>query len=120
MSRDYHDRRVKTGAEKPLRRLLTKGGLSNILKKFMATIIRYIDLYFVYDELDAKVIKNLLEDYQIECALRQTDVFKDPVTEEVHSQNMVSVEEDKLDSAQQIIKDAIQRGVISQKGGFTQ
>jgi hypothetical protein len=51
--------------------------------------------------------------------LRQTDVFKDPVTEEVHSQNMVSVEEDKLDSAQQIIKDAIQRGVISQKGGFT-
>ena len=97
---------------------MTKGGLSNILKKLMATIIRYIDLYFMYDELEAEVIKNLLEDYQIECTLRQTDVFKDPVTEEVHSQNTLSVEEDQLDSAQQIIQDAIQRGIISQKGAF--
>ncbi len=98
--------------------LLTKGGLSNILKKLMATRIHYIDLYFMYDELEAEVIKNLLEDYQIECTLRQTDVFKDPVTEEVHSQNTLSVEEDQLDSAQQIIQDAIQRGIISQKGAF--
>lgn len=84
----------------------------------MATVIRYIDLYFMYDELEAKVIKNLLEDYRIECTLRHTDVFKDPVTDEVHSQNMLSVEEDQLENAQQIIQDAIQRGIISQKGAF--
>jgi hypothetical protein len=38
----------------------------------MATRIKFIDLYFLYDEVDARVIKTLLEDYEIDCTLRPT------------------------------------------------
>jgi hypothetical protein len=84
----------------------------------MATRIKFIDLYFLYDEVDARVIKNLLEDYEIDCTLRPTRVLKDPMTSEEVSENMIAVEEDKVENAQKIIRDAIQKGIISQKGAF--
>jgi hypothetical protein len=84
----------------------------------MATRIRFIDIYFLYDEVDARVIKNLLADYEIACTVRNMNVYKDPLTEEAHSEKMIAVEEDRVENAQKIIRDAIQKGVVSQRGAF--
>jgi hypothetical protein len=84
----------------------------------MATRINFIDLYYLYDDVDARVIKNLLEDFEIDCSLRQVKVYKDPLTDREHSEKMIAVEEDKVEKAQKIIKDALQKGIVSQKGAF--
>lgn len=84
----------------------------------MATRISFIDLYFLYDEADAKLIKALLEDYQIDCTLRPLGVRKDPFTEKEYSEKMIAVEEDKVERAQKIIIDALHKGIISRRGDF--
>ncbi|MBI5561045.1 MAG: DUF2007 domain-containing protein [Deltaproteobacteria bacterium] len=81
----------------------------------MATMMRYVDVYSPFDEIEANIIENLLDDYDIEHTTRPTEVQ----SEEGVLELMISVEEDRVGHAKKIITDAINNGVISPQGGFT-
>ena len=84
----------------------------------MATRVRFIDLYSLCDEVDANIIENLLDDYDIEYLVRQYGAGSAPAMEGV-VEKMISVEEGRIGEAKQIIKNAIDNGFISEEGEFT-
>ncbi|GEM_PF-1827427 len=99
--------------------LLTKRRLLNILKMPMATRIRFIDIYSLYDDLDANIIENLLEDYDIVCLIKKFDAATGGAAGDGGNvEKKISVEEDNVESARQIIADAVKEGLISNKGRF--
>lgn len=83
----------------------------------MASRINFIDLYSFYNELDASVIEILMEDYNISCAIR-TLGFLSSTDMGDYIEKRISVEEDKIENARRIIRDAIRSGVISKEGRF--
>ena len=85
----------------------------------MATRVRFIDLYSLCDEVDANIIENLLDDYDIEYLVRQYDARSASVAMEGVVEKMISVEEGRIGEAKQIIKNAIDNGFISEEGEFT-
>ncbi|MEE9614352.1 MAG: DUF2007 domain-containing protein [Thermodesulfobacteriota bacterium] len=89
----------------------------------MATRIRFVDLYSLYDDIDADVIGNLLEGSDISCMVRQLETADDSVDDdslgtEEGSIKMISVEEDGVEKAKKIIEEAIAGGIISGGGQF--
>lgn len=84
----------------------------------MATKINFIDIYSFYDELDANVIENLFEGYNISCAVRTFGSFRSPAGVNSFNEKRIAVEEDMVDNARRIIKKAIINGMISKDGKF--
>ncbi len=83
----------------------------------MARKIRFVDIYILYDEVDASIIEELLEEYDIDCIV--TDLgMADTLDRDGLAGKLVAVEADKEDNARQIIKDAIRSGIISREGSF--
>ncbi|MFZ3072433.1 MAG: hypothetical protein WA162_04245 [Thermodesulfobacteriota bacterium] len=94
--------------------LLTKARHFNILKRLMATKVRFVDIYSSFDEVDAKLIENILKERYISCKVSVADSFVG--YDEV--ERRISVEEDEVDNAVGAIRNAIKRGMISEIGRF--
>ncbi|MBI5598752.1 MAG: DUF2007 domain-containing protein [Deltaproteobacteria bacterium] len=84
----------------------------------MATRIRFIDLYSIFDEVDANIIENLLGDYDIDCTIKELAAETGGEEGTGATEKMIAVEEDKIEDARRIIADAIHNGVISEEGQF--
>lgn len=84
----------------------------------MAIRIKFIEVYFSYDEIEASLIANLLEDSGISCVIRDMRITPYPLTIGVFTEKRVAVEEDRVGDARVIIKDAIRDGFISGTGRF--
>lgn len=84
----------------------------------MATRIRFVELYFSYDEIETTLIANLLEDSGISCIIRDMRITPYPLTIGVFTERRVAVEEDRVEEARIIIRDAIRDGFISGTGRF--
>lgn len=84
----------------------------------MATRINFIDLYSFYNEMDANVIETLMEDYNIPCSVRTLGSGRASDLQSFTMEKRIAVEEDKVENARKIIRDAIMNGVISREGKF--
>jgi len=84
----------------------------------MATRIRFVELYFSYDEIETTLIANLLEESGISCIIRDMRITPYPLTIGVFTERRVAVEEDRVEEARIIIRDAIRDGFISGTGRF--
>ncbi len=83
----------------------------------MARKIRFVDIYILYDDLDASIIEELLEECNIDCIVRDLDMV-DTVDRAGMVGKRVAVEAGQEDNARQIIRDAIRSGLISSEGSF--
>ncbi len=83
----------------------------------MARKIRFVDIYTLYDDVDASIIEELLEEYDIDCIVRDLDMV-DTIDRAGMLGKRVAVEAGKEESARQIIRDAIRSGIISNEGRF--
>jgi len=93
---------------------LTRTRHFNILKRLMATKVRFVDVYSSFDEVDASLIENILKDRYISCKVSVSDASDE--YDEV--ERRISVEGDEVDNAVGAIRDAIKRGMISEIGRF--
>ena len=86
----------------------------------MATRIHFINIYSLYDDGDAGIIENLLSDYNITCMVKLFDARTGDATGDTDTLTLkrISVEEDGVTNARQVINDAIKNGIISNNGHF--
>jgi len=84
----------------------------------MATRINFIDLYSIYNELDANVIESLMEGFNITCSIRTLGRDRTSTDVSGYLEKRIAVEEDKLENARKLINEAIKNGVISREGKF--
>lgn len=84
----------------------------------MATRINFIDLYSIYNELDANVIESLMEGFNITCSIRTLGGARFATDVSGYLEKRIAVEEDKIENARKLIKEAIRNGVISREGKF--
>lgn len=84
----------------------------------MATRIHFIDLYSIYNELDASVIETLMEGFNITCSIRTLGRVRFNTDIGGYLEKRIAVEEEKLENARKIINEAIRNGVISREGKF--
>ena len=84
----------------------------------MATKINFIDLYSFYNDLDASVIENLMEGCNITCSIRPLGKVRFATDMNSYLEKRIAVEEEKIENARNIIRDAIRSGVISREGKF--
>lgn len=83
----------------------------------MATRINFIDLYSIYNDLDASVIETLMEGCNITCAIRTLGKVRFSA-DLGYLEKRIAVEEEKLENARKLISEAIRNGVISREGKF--
>lgn len=84
----------------------------------MATRINFIDLYALFNEIDASVIETLMEDYNISCSIRTIGGMRVATDFGDFHEKRIAVESGKIENARKIIRDAIKCGVISREGKF--
>lgn len=84
----------------------------------MASRINYINVYSLYDEIDASVLKKILEEYNIPCMVKEIGFVFEDFSEEESAEVRIMVEEDNVDSAKRLISNAIEKGIISEQGRF--
>jgi len=84
----------------------------------MATKINFIDLYSFYNDLDASVIETLMEGCNITCSIRTLGKVRFATDMNSYLEKRIAVEEEKIENARNIIRDAIRSGVISREGKF--
>lgn len=84
----------------------------------MATRINFIDLYSIYNELDASVIETLMEGFNITCSIRTLGHVRFNTDVGGYLEKRIAVEEEKLENARNLIAEAIKNGVISKEGKF--
>lgn len=85
----------------------------------MATSIKFRNVYALYDDIDAGIIENLLEDLEIVCIVKSLEPFKEDSLDKKNAYTKhIAVEVDKWDSAVEIISAAIDSGLISNDGAF--
>lgn len=84
----------------------------------MATRIKLVDLYSIYDEMDMGVIEALMERRDICFSVKAAGVFDSEARDRMGHELTVSVEEEKVENARSIIICAIRTGVISKEGKF--
>ena len=97
---------------------MTFTGFFFILKGLMATRINFIDLYSIYNELDANVIESLMEGFNITCSIRTLGRERFATDVSGYLEKRIAVEEDKIENARKLINEAIRNGVISKEGKF--
>lgn len=84
----------------------------------MATRIKFIDLYSFYNDLDASVVETLMEGRNITCSFRSLGKLRFATDIGSYIEKRIAVEEEQIESARRIIKEAIRNGVISKEGKF--
>ena len=80
----------------------------------MATRARFVDIYSSFDEVDSSLIENILKERYISCKVSVSGASG----EYDAAERRISVEEDNVDNAVGAIRDAIERGMISETGRF--
>ena len=76
------------------------------------------EVYLSYDAMEADLIKGLLEDNDIPCFIRDMTITPYPMSIGKFAEKRVSVDEDYVEQATQLIRDAISDGYISSDGKF--
>lgn len=89
-----------------------------ILRAIMANRINFIDLYSIYNDLDASVIETLMEGFNITCSIRTLGRERFTTDMSGYLEKRIAVEEEKLENARKLISEAIRNGVISKEGKF--
>ncbi len=84
----------------------------------MATKINFIDIYSLYDEIDAGVIESLLDGCNIACMVRRSGPMAVDIEYGGGPEQRIAVEEEKSENARRVIAEAIRSGIISRKGKF--
>ena len=84
----------------------------------MARRINFKEIYLTYNEIESELIKDLLEDYDIYCIVRDMKISPYPLSIGEHSEKRIAVEEDKVEEAKELIRLAIRDGYISNEGRF--
>lgn len=80
----------------------------------MAQRIGFVDIYVLYDDMDATIAEELLEEHNIDCIIRELDVA-DTVERHQRLGMRIAVEEEKKEQARRIIADAVRSGLISRQ-----
>ncbi len=84
----------------------------------MARSLNFKEIYLSYNEIEADLIKGLLEDNDIYCIVRDMRITPYPVSIGDFSEKRIAVEEDKVEEAKILITEAIRDGYISNEGRF--
>ncbi|HLC18763.1 MAG TPA: hypothetical protein VJM57_07105 [Thermodesulfobacteriota bacterium] len=84
----------------------------------MATRINYIDVYCFYSDLEADVIESLMEGFSISFSIRTLGPYGQATDPTGFPEKRIAVEQDMADNARKILRDAINKGVISGEGKF--
>ena len=77
-----------------------------------------VDLYITYNPNEAQFIKDMLDDNDIACFVRDMHPGQFPMSVGVHGQHRVVVEDDKVRDAYDLIEQAIEDGAITDEGQF--
>ena len=77
-----------------------------------------IDLYITYNPNEAEFIKDMLDDNDIACFVRDMHPGQFPMTVGIHGQHRVVVDEDKVRAAYDLITAAREEGAITDDGQF--
>lgn len=84
----------------------------------MAKRINFKEIYFSYNDIEADLIKGLLEEHDIYCVVRDMKISPYPLSLGEFSERRIAVEEDKIEEAKTLIRYAIKDGYISEEGIF--
>jgi hypothetical protein len=76
------------------------------------------EIYMSYDMIEADRIKGLLEMHGISCVIRDMTITPYPINIGFFSEKRIAVEEDQVDKALSLIRDARKDGYISSDGKF--
>lgn len=77
-----------------------------------------VDLYITYNPNEAEFIKDMLDENEIACFIRDLHPSQFPMSVGKHAQVRVVVEEDKVREAYDLIEQAIADGAITDEGKF--
>ena len=77
-----------------------------------------VDLYITYNPAEAVFIKDMLDDNEIACFVRDMHPGQFPMSVGVHGQHRVVVDEDKVRAAYDLIRAAIEAGAMTDEGQF--
>lgn len=84
----------------------------------MARRIDFKEIYLTYSDIESELIRDLLEDHDIYCIVRDMKIGPYPLSVGEHSEKRIAVEEDKVEEAKELIRWAIRDGYISDEGSF--
>jgi hypothetical protein len=77
-----------------------------------------VDLYITYNPNEAEFIKDMLDDNDIACFIRDLHPSQFPMSVGKHGQVRIVVEDDKVQQAVDVIREAIDEGAITDEGKF--
>ena len=86
----------------------------NILKRLMATKVRFVDVYSSFDEVDASLIENILKDRYISCKVSVSDASDE--YDEV--ERRISIKKNKINNTINTIHNTIKHNIISKINKF--
>jgi hypothetical protein len=76
------------------------------------------EIYLSYNMIEADLIKGLLESNGISCVIRDMTITPYPMNIGLFAEKRIAVEEDWVDKAVKLIKDARRDGYLSSDGKF--
>lgn len=77
-----------------------------------------VDLYIMYNPNEAEFVKDMLDDNDIACFIRDMHPSQFPMSIGPSGQVRIVVEEDKAKQAVELIQQAIDDGAITSEGHF--
>ena len=77
-----------------------------------------VDLYITYNPNEAEFLKDMLDENDIACFIRDMQPGQFPMSVGIHGQHRVVVDEDKVREAFELIKAALEDGAITNEGQF--
>ncbi len=84
----------------------------------MANKISFVDLYSFYNDMDAALIASMMDGYNICHSIRTFGAPHIKADSDELRERLVSVEQEKAESARKIINEGIKSGVLSKEGKF--
>ncbi len=77
-----------------------------------------VDLYITYNPVEAEFIKEMLDENDIACFVREMHPGQFPMTVGVHGQSRVVVDQEKVRAAYDLIRAALEADAITDEGQF--
>jgi len=77
-----------------------------------------VELYFTPNPNEAEFIKDMLDTEDVACFIRDVHISQFPMNVGADAQVRIVVEEDKVEQAVALIRQAIQDGAITEEGYF--
>lgn len=87
-------------------------------RKYVTEDFDLVDLYITYNPNEAEFIKDMLDENDIACFVRDMHPGQFPMSVGIHGQHRVVVDEQKVRAAFDLISAAIRDGAITEEGQF--